>query len=137
MQAAAKKEVPTQVLGVTLDEKALEALRDGKETELIKGFISQKSGKPFDAFIKLGPASQIKFRFPNNERKSSPFKNDKVPTSVGGVELDEEDIEDLKAGRETKLIMGISSKKNTSKTYDAYLKWTEKLGLRFRFPGQD
>jgi hypothetical protein len=59
-----------------------------------------------------------------------------VPTVVGGVKLDDEDIEDLEAGRETKLIVGIESKKK-GKYYDAYLKWNENKGIIFRFPGMD
>ena len=70
------------------------------------------------------------------ETKKTFAKSNSVPTKVGGVELDEEDIEDLKAGRETKLIMGLESKKK-GKFYDAYLKWSETKGIIFRFPGMD
>lgn len=129
-------EIPDQVLGVNLDENAKTALKEGKETELITGFISQRTGKPFDAFLKLGPNNQIKFRFPVKEKKVTEPKVNKVPSQVGGVKLDPEDIEDLKEGRETKLIMGIESKKK-GRTYDAYLRWNEEKGLLFRFPGQD
>jgi hypothetical protein len=131
------KKIPDVVLGLTLDENAKSALREGKETELLKGFISQKTGKSFDAYISLNSNNNIRFRFPQSvaAKKSFP-KSTKVPTKVGGVDLDEEDIEDLKAGRETKLIMGIESKKK-GKTYDAYLRWNETRGIIFRFPGQD
>ena len=115
MEEAVKKEIPSQVLGYTLDEKNLALLKEGKETELIKGFISAKTGKPFDAFLKLGPENQVKFRFPPRGTNNGVVKTNKVPTKVGGVELDEEDIEDLKAGRETKLIVGIESKKMLKK----------------------
>jgi hypothetical protein len=136
-----KKEIPKVVLGVTLDDDALKALEEGKETELIKGFISQRTGKPFDAFLKMS-GSQLKYRFPERgevKKKTSSgsaTKKNTVPTKVGGVELDPEDIEDLKNGRETKLIVGIESKKK-GKYYDAYLKWTETRGIIFRFPGMD
>jgi hypothetical protein len=138
-----KKEIPKVVLGVTLDDDAIKALEEGKETELIKGFISQRTGKPFDAFLKMS-GSQLKYRFPERgeaKKKTSSsgsggMKKNTVPTKVGGVELDEEDIEDLKNGRETKLIVGIESKKK-GKYYDAYLKWTETRGIIFRFPGMD
>ncbi len=141
MEEEVKKEIPKVVLGVTLDEEAIKALMEGKETELIKGFISTRTGKPFDAFLKMS-GSQLKYRFPERgetkKKTSSSFadKKNTVPTKVGGVELDEEDIEDLKAGRETKLIVGIESKKK-GKYYDAYLKWTETKGIIFRFPGMD
>lgn len=131
-----KKQVPDTVFGVTLDETAKQALSEGKETELITGFISQKTGKPFDAYLTLNSNNQIRFRFPKRETKKTFTKSNSVPTKVGGVELDEEDIEDLKAGRETKLIMGIESKKK-GKFYDAYLKWSETKGIIFRFPGMD
>jgi hypothetical protein len=130
------KKIPDTVFGVTLDENAKTALKEGKETELIKGFISQKTGKPFEAYLTLNSNNQIRFRFPKREAKKTFPNSNKVPTKVGGVELDEEDIEDLKAGRETKLIMGIESKKK-GKTYDAYLKWSETRGIIFRFPGMD
>ena len=129
-----KKEIPEVVLGVKLDENALTALREGKETELISGFVSQKSGKVFDAYLKMGFNNQLRFRFPEKKKKAE-FPN-KVPSKVGGVELDPEDIEDLKAGRETKLIVGLESKKK-GKYYDAYLRWNEKKGIIFRFPGMD
>ena len=137
MEEINNKEFPSEVLGVKLYESAIEALKAGMVTELIQGFISQKTGKPFDAFLKLGPNNSVRFRFPSKAKKAFEPKSDKVPTKVGNVELDEEDIEDLIAGRETKLIMGIESKKSGGKTYDAYIKWNEKMGLKFRFPGQD
>lgn len=130
------KVAPREVLGVKLDENAIKALEEGKETDLIQGFISQKTGKPFDAFLKLDSNNRIKYRFPERESKKASYKTNKIPKKVGGVELDDEDIEDLKAGRETKLIMGIESKKK-GKFYDAYLRWNESKGIMFRFPGQD
>ncbi len=136
MEEEKNKEIPSEVLGVKLDDAAIAALKSGKETELIKGLISQRTGKPFDAFLKLGAGNTVKFRFPVKAKKGF-AKSTKVPTSVGGVKLDEEDIEDLKEGRETKLIVGIESKKSPGRTYDAFLRWTEKGGLKFRFPGQD
>lgn len=142
MEEEVKKEIPAVVLGVTLSEDAIKALTEGKETELITGFISQRTGKAFDAFLKMS-GSQLKYRFPERgelkkKTSSSSFadKKNTVPTKVGGVDLDEEDIEDLKAGKETKLIMGIESKKK-GKYYDAYLKWNETTGIKFRFPGMD
>ncbi|HWZ21657.1 MAG TPA: topoisomerase C-terminal repeat-containing protein [Cytophagaceae bacterium] len=143
MEEEIKKEIPAVVLGVTLDEEAVKALMEGKETELIKGFISQRTGKAFDAFLKMS-GNQLKYRFPERgelKKKASPSaafadKKNTVPTKVGGVDLDEEDIADLKAGRETKLIMDIESKKK-GKYYDAYLKWNETTGIKFRFPGMD
>ena len=128
--------VPTVVLGVTLDEQARALLSEGKETELIKGFISQKTGKPFDAYLKIGASGSLKFRFPERETKKKKTTKDTIPKVVGGVKLDEEDLENLKAGRETKLIEGMLSKK-TGKTYDAYLKWHKSKGIIFRFLGQD
>ena len=129
-----EKKIPEVVLGVTLDEQAIEALKEGKETELIKGFVSENTGKQFDAYLRMGNYGKVLFRFPKREKK--PRKIGKIPSAVGGVELDPEDIEDLKAGRETKLIVGIESKKK-GKYYDAYLRWSETKGILFRFPGMD
>ncbi|HEY8402406.1 MAG TPA: topoisomerase C-terminal repeat-containing protein [Cytophagaceae bacterium] len=135
MEENTKKNIPEVVLGVTLDEAARKALEEGKETELIKGFISKKTGRPFDAYLKLSSTGQLKYRFPEREKKKKAVPK-KIPTKVGGVELDPEDIEDLKNGRETKLIVGLESKKK-GKFYDAFLRWHEEKGILFRFPGQD
>lgn len=131
-----QRQVPETVLGVTLDENARRALAEGKETELIEGLISERTGKPFSAYLKLDAANRIRYRFPKRENKKTFRKTNKIPTKVGGVELDPEDIEDLKAGRETKLIVGIESKKK-GRYYDAYLRWNEEKGIIFRFPGMD
>ena len=136
MEQSTSRQVPDVILGVTLDEDAKKALSEGKETELIKGFVSQKTGRPFDAYLTLTSNNQIRYRFPKRETKKTFTKSNTIPTKVGGVELDEEDIEDLKAGRETKLIVGLESKKK-GKFYDAYLKWSETKGIIFRFPGMD
>lgn len=133
-------EIPEEVLGIKLDEQTITALKEGKETDLIKGFVSQRTGKTFDAFLKIS-GGKLKYRFPERgevKKKTNSFadKKNTLPTTVGGVELDEEDIDDLKAGKETKLIVGIESKKK-GKFYDAYLKWTESKGISFRFPGMD
>jgi hypothetical protein len=131
-----KKEVPETVLGVKLDEEAIKALKEGKETGLIKGLKSAKSGKIFDAFLTFTANNTLRFRFPAREAKKKAERSTTVPTTVGGVKLDDEDIEDLENGRETKLIVGIESKKK-GKFYDAYLKWNDKKGIMFRFPGMD
>jgi hypothetical protein len=141
-----KNEIPKVVLGVTLDDEAIKALSEGKETELIKGFLSVRTGKTFDAYLKMS-GSQLKYRFPERttsttgasvgkKKTSAPAKKNTLPTVVGGVTLEPDDIEELKAGRETKLIVGIESKKK-GKYYDAYLRWSEEKGIMFRFPGMD
>lgn len=136
MEKENKKQVPEIVLGIKLDNEAIKALKEGKETALIKGLTSAKSGKVFDAYLTLTANNTLRFRFPPRENKKKVERSNKVPTTVGGVKLDDEDIEDLEAGRETKLIVGIESKKK-GKYYDAYLKWNEKKGIMFRFPGMD
>ena len=136
MEKENKKEVPETVLGVKLDEEAIKALKEGKETGLIKGLKSAKSGKVFDAFLTFTANNTLRFRFPPREAKKKAERSTTVPTTVGGVKLDDEDIEDLENGRETKLIVGIESKKK-GKFYDAYLKWNDKKGIMFRFPGMD
>jgi hypothetical protein len=136
MSEEPKKVAPDMVLGVELDEETKKILEEGKETGLIEGFISERTGKPFSAHIKLDAANRIRYRFPKRETKKNFKKSTKPPTKVGGVELDPEDIEDLQEGRETKLIVGIESKKK-GKYYDAYLRWNEEKGIIFRFPGMD
>jgi len=130
-----EKQIPEEVLGVRLDEVAVERLKAGKETALISGFISQKNGKAFDAYLSLTSNNQIRFRFPKKKTNVSKVP-DKIPSKIGGVVLEPEDIEELKAGRETKLIVGLESKKK-GKYYDAYLRWHPEKGILFRFPGQD
>lgn len=135
MDTSEERKVPEEVLGVKLDEESKKLLLEGKETELISGFISQKTGKPFDAYLTLNENNQIRYRFPKREKskRKTPLK---IPSRIGGVELEPDDIEELKAGRETKLIMGIESKKK-GRFYDAYLRWHPEKGILFRFPGQD
>ena len=131
-----EKTIPEEVLGVKLDTPARKALEEGKETALISGLISNRTGKPFDAFLSLNENNQIRYRFPKREKKATFERKLQIPKKIGGVELDQEDMEDLKAGRETKLIMGIESKKK-GKFYDAFLRWHAEKGIIFRFPGQD
>ena len=116
---SAESNIPSVVLGVTLDENALQALREGKETELIKGFKSQKTGKNFDAYLKMDATGKLKYRFPERDttKKKAASPKNTIPKVVGGVKLTEEDIENLKAGKETRLIEGMLSKK-TGRTYD-------------------
>ena len=137
MEPLIGKKIPATILGVNLDDDAKSALKEGKETPLIQGFVSEKTGKRFDAYLTLIGDNKVKFRFPEKEKKKKTFQNTgTVPSKVGGVELDEEDIADLKAGRETKLIVGLESKKK-GKYYDAYLRWNPEKGILFRFPGVD
>lgn len=126
---------PTEVLGVKLDETAIEKLKNGEETDLIEGLISNKTGKPFAAFLSLNENNQIKYRFPPRDKPERKISTE-IPKKIGGVELEPDDLEELKAGRETKLIMGLESKKK-GKFYDAYLRWSPTKGILFRFPGQD
>jgi hypothetical protein len=126
---------PTEVLSVKLDDNAIEKLKNREETDLIEGLISTKTGKSFSAYLSLNENNQIKYRFPSREKPARKISTE-IPKKIGGVELEPDDIEELKAGRETKLIMGLESKKK-GKFYDAYLRWSPEKGILFRFPGQD
>ncbi|WP_240377225.1 DNA topoisomerase 3 [Bacillus piscicola] len=55
------------VSGKELNKKMVFALIEGKETPLIKGFIS-KSGKKYNAYLKLNESCSLQFRFPDKNR---------------------------------------------------------------------
>lgn len=65
-----------KILGKLISKPMAEALlKDGK-TEVVSGFISQKTGKPFDAMLTLEQNGRVGFAFPPRERaweESIPF----------------------------------------------------------------
>ena len=121
-----EKVIPNEVAGVKLTEEAKLALKQGKETELIKDFTS-KNGIKYNAYLRFDKHNKLQFRFPENKLK--------IPVSVGGVKLSEEDIEKLKKGERTGLIRGINNKNKPGTKIDAYLKVDkEKKQVVFEFP---
>lgn len=65
-----------EMSGKSLSETVLKTLLDKGETDLIKGFISKKTQKPFDAALKLTSEGKVEFVF---AEKSS------APTTGGSV----------------------------------------------------
>lgn len=60
--------IPAVLLQKRLPASAVQALMEGRETELIKGFVSSKSKKSFDARLALDMASgKVKFLFAQAE----------------------------------------------------------------------
>lgn len=136
--------VPRQVSGLNLLEKDRIILSKGIETELIEGFTS-KSGKKFNAYLKLDRLGKVQYRFPNTHDQGANEKNilgkieeipgkppDLIPKVLLGVELNEEIRECLRKGIETPLVMGLKSKKGN--VFNAYLRMNLNGELKFRFP---
>ncbi len=121
-------EVPRQICGKTLEESVRSQLAKGQETELIHGLIS-KSGKPFDAYLKLGEDGKVAFRFPDTR---VPSIKSTLPQEILGIPLSQEIQDCLKRGEETPLMKGFTSKHG--KIFDAYLKIDPENGIKFRFP---
>lgn len=57
------------ILGKTIDRDNLVRMLAGERTELIKGFISSKTRRFFDAYLKLSKDGKITFEFPPREFK--------------------------------------------------------------------
>ncbi len=66
-------------------EQAIKLISEGK-TELIKGFISKRTKRPFDAFLLLDPQSgKVSFEFPPRPAKKAGKKAaKKAPGNTGG-----------------------------------------------------
>jgi DNA topoisomerase III len=71
MSGDAKKglKINKMILGKTIDRDNLARMLAGERTELIKGFISSKTRRFFDAYLKLSKDGKITFEFPPREFK--------------------------------------------------------------------
>ncbi|KMK87261.1 DNA topoisomerase III [Pectobacterium atrosepticum ICMP 1526] len=137
----------------TLTLKQMESLVVKGETALIKGFVSKKSGKPFDAVLTMTDkiTGAVTFKFSqlicpncggsvvNNGKRVSCTKNCGfgIWTTISGVSLAAAQIEALLIKGKTGVIKGFVSSK-TGKSFDAALKLEDKPSgrLSFEFPAK-
>ncbi|MCA1858346.1 DNA topoisomerase III [Massilia oculi] len=66
-----------------LPEQMAKLLNEGK-TDLLPGFISQRTRRPFKAFLVRGKDGKISFEF--EERKAKPAAKGKAPAAEGGAD---------------------------------------------------
>lgn len=108
--------IPQEIKGVKLTEQEINDLREGKKV-FIEGMISN-NGKEFDAHIQV-----------NAERRGIEyiFENDKLFNrhSLGGVELTQQQIEDLNAG---KAIFVEGMERKDGEIFSSYVKLDEATG---------
>jgi hypothetical protein len=122
---ADKIRIPKEIKGVKLDDKQMQALKEGKSIYL-KDMLS-KSGKLFSATVQVNADKKgIEFRFDSDQKQSQKQSNAAtsnqeftVPKKIGGVELSDADRTQLKAG-ETIYIYGMKDKQGQE--YNAYVK---------------
>lgn len=135
----------------TLTLKQLETLATTGKTPVIKGFMSQKTGKPFDAALVLKDKATgtLAFDFPkltcpncggtvmSNGKRANCTKNCGfgVWLTVSGVTLTDAHIKALLEKGETGIIKGFVSSK-TGKTFDVPLLLADKATGKLAFDFQ-
>ena len=60
------------ILQQPLDKEQITKLLSTGKTDLLKKFVSKKTGRPFEAFLKLGEGGKVGFEFAPRERKARP-----------------------------------------------------------------
>ncbi|MFA5044927.1 MAG: DUF3945 domain-containing protein [Paludibacter sp.] len=96
---ADKIHIPNEIKGVSLDDKQMQSLKEGKAIYL-EDMLS-KSGKLFNATLQINADKKgIEFSFDNNPNQTQKQSNTEfaIPTKLGGVELPETDQSKLKEG---------------------------------------
>jgi len=125
-----KIRIPNEIKGVSLDDKQLQSLKEGKSIYL-EDMLS-KSGKPFNASVQINADKRgIEFSFDNNQAQSQKQSNSEfaIPTKLGGIDLPETDQSRLKEGG-TIHVTGMKDREGQE--YSAYVKVnTEEGKLNF------
>jgi len=117
---ADKIRIPNEIKGVSLDDKQLQSLKEGKAIYL-EDMLS-KSGKPFNATVQINADKRgIEFSFDNNQSQSQQQSNTEfaIPTKLGGIDLPEADQSRLKEGG-TIHVTGMKDREGQE--YSAYVK---------------
>lgn len=119
---ADKIHIPTEIKGVSLNERQMQDLKEGKAIQL-EDMLS-KSGKMFNATIQINADKRgIEFSFDNQNQKQSnsesASKEFVIPAKLGGVDLPEADQSKLKEGG-TIYVAGMKDREG--KEYNAYVK---------------
>jgi hypothetical protein len=127
---ADKIRIPNEIKGVSLDDKQLQSLKEGKAIYL-EDMLS-KSGKPFNATVQINADKRgIEFSFDNNQTQSQKQSNSEfaIPTKLGGIDLPQADQSRLKEGG-TIHVTGMKDREGQE--YSAYVKVnTEEGKLNF------
>ena len=79
-------EVPDQILGIKLSENSIQKLKEGKETDLIKGFRHQ-NGNLFNAHLSLNEESKLVFRIITQENNITLSETDRIRTQISIGEI--------------------------------------------------
>jgi hypothetical protein len=126
---ADKVKIPDEIKGTKLNEEQKEQLREGKAI-FVEG-MTARSGKEFSAHLQVNADKRgIEFIFDKKQNQSQQKEQGvRIPTKLGGVELTQQQKDDLK-GEKTIYVKGLTDKKG--ETYNAYIKVnTEKGKLDF------
>lgn len=127
---ADKIHIPNEIKGVSLDDKQLQSLKEGKAIYLED--MMSKSGKLFNATVQINADKRgIEFSFDNNQTQTQKQSNSEfsIPTKLGGVDLPETDQSKLKDGG-TIYVTGMKDREGQE--YNAYVKVnTEENKLNF------
>jgi hypothetical protein len=117
---ADKIHIPNEIKGVSLDDKQMQSLKDGKAIYL-EDMLS-KSGKLFNATLQINADKKgIEFSFDNTQNQNQKQSNTEfaIPTKLGGVDLPETDQSKLKEGG-TIHVTGMKDREGQE--YNAYVK---------------
>lgn len=117
---ADKIHIPNEIKGVSLNDKQMQDLKEGKAIYL-EDMLS-KSGKLFNATLQINADKKgLEFSFDNDHKQTQQQSNSEfaIPTKLGGIELSEADQTQLKAG-ETIYIYGMKDREGQE--YNAYVK---------------
>jgi len=122
---ADKIHIPNDIKGVSLDEKQMQSLKEGKAIYLED--MMSKSGKLFNATVQINADKRgIEFTFDNDHKQTQKQPNldsakqeFAIPNKLGGIELTEDVRNQLKAG-ETIYVYGMKDREG--KEYNAYVK---------------
>lgn len=117
---ADKIHIPNEIKGVSLDDKQMQDLKEGKAIYL-EDMLS-KSGKLFNATLQINADKKgLEFSFDNDHKQTQQQSNSEfaIPTKLGGIELSVADQTQLKAG-ETIYIYGMKDREGQE--YNAYVK---------------
>jgi hypothetical protein len=127
---ADKIHIPNEIKGVSLDDKQMQSLKEGKAIYL-EDMLS-KSGKLFNATLQINADKKgIEFSFDNTQNQNQKQSNTEfaIPTKLGGIDLPETDQSKLKEGG-TIHVTGMKDREGQE--YSAYVKVnTEEGKLNF------
>ena len=123
---ADKIHIPNEIKGVSLDDKQMQSLKEGKAIYL-EDMLS-KSGKLFNATLQINADKKgIEFSFDNEHKQTQQQSKSEfaIPTKLGGVDLSETDQAKLKEGS-TIHVSGMKDREGQE--YSAFVKVNSEEG---------